>query len=173
MAKRPDWVMKSWTALNINEFILFDMFGSPCRRVVMFSNFFCSLLTTILSNLFRFFATAFVFVISSDCRLNQCETSFQENLIEPTFHTHSISTDGIFHVQWTPSSSPHPHPLYNPSTLNNQKTPFICIALHMSAYVSTCKSIGRLTSLPLVHSFIWIFFSILFVNPSGGQPVYH
>ena len=33
MAKRPDWVMKSWTALNINEFILFDMFGSPCRRV--------------------------------------------------------------------------------------------------------------------------------------------
>ena len=25
MAKRPDWVMKSWTALNINEFILFDM----------------------------------------------------------------------------------------------------------------------------------------------------
>ena len=36
MAKRPDWVMKSWIALNINEFILFDMFGSPCRRVVMF-----------------------------------------------------------------------------------------------------------------------------------------
>ena len=34
MAKRPDWVMKSWTALNINEFILFDMFGSPCRRDV-------------------------------------------------------------------------------------------------------------------------------------------
>ena len=29
--------MKSWTALTINEFILFDMFGSPCRRVVMFS----------------------------------------------------------------------------------------------------------------------------------------
>ena len=29
MAKRPDWVMKSWTALNINEFILFDM----CVRV--------------------------------------------------------------------------------------------------------------------------------------------
>ena len=26
MAKRPDWVMKSWTALNVNEFILFDMF---------------------------------------------------------------------------------------------------------------------------------------------------
>ena len=27
-AKRPDWVMKSWTALNINEFILFeDIFG--------------------------------------------------------------------------------------------------------------------------------------------------
>ena len=26
MAKRPDWAMKSWTALNINEFILFDMF---------------------------------------------------------------------------------------------------------------------------------------------------
>jgi len=30
MAKRPDWVMKSWTALNINEFILFDMFGCCC-----------------------------------------------------------------------------------------------------------------------------------------------
>ena len=25
MAKRPDWAMKSWTALNINEFILFDV----------------------------------------------------------------------------------------------------------------------------------------------------
>ena len=35
MAKRPDWVMKSWTALTINEFILFDMFGSTCGRVVM------------------------------------------------------------------------------------------------------------------------------------------
>ena len=31
--------MKSWTALNSNEFILFDMFGFPCRRVVMFSKF--------------------------------------------------------------------------------------------------------------------------------------
>ena len=31
--------MKSWTALNINEFLLFDMFGSPCRRVVMLSKF--------------------------------------------------------------------------------------------------------------------------------------
>ena len=28
MAKRPNWVMKSWTTLNINEFVLFDMFGS-------------------------------------------------------------------------------------------------------------------------------------------------
>ena len=35
--------MKSWTALNINEFTLFDMFGSPCRRVVMFSKFAGSL----------------------------------------------------------------------------------------------------------------------------------
>ena len=43
MAKRPDWTMKSWTALNINEFILFDMFGSPCRRVVMLSRFAGSL----------------------------------------------------------------------------------------------------------------------------------
>ena len=43
MAKRPDWAMKSRTALNINEFILFDMFGSPCRRVVMFSKFAGSL----------------------------------------------------------------------------------------------------------------------------------
>ena len=42
MAKRPD-VLESWTALNINEFILFDMFGSPCRRVVMFSKFAGSL----------------------------------------------------------------------------------------------------------------------------------
>ena len=25
MAKRPDWVMKSWIALNINEFIFFDI----------------------------------------------------------------------------------------------------------------------------------------------------
>ena len=33
MAKRPDWAMKSRTVLNINEFILFDMFGSPCWRV--------------------------------------------------------------------------------------------------------------------------------------------
>ena len=31
--------MKSWTALYINEFILFDMFGSPFRRVVIFSRF--------------------------------------------------------------------------------------------------------------------------------------
>ena len=29
--------------LNINEFILFDMFGSPCRRVVMLSKFAGSL----------------------------------------------------------------------------------------------------------------------------------
>ena len=43
MAKRPDWVVKSWTALNINEFTLFDMFGSPCRRVVMLSKFAGSL----------------------------------------------------------------------------------------------------------------------------------
>ena len=43
MAKRPDWATKSWTALNINEFILIDMFGSPCRRVVMFSKFAGSL----------------------------------------------------------------------------------------------------------------------------------
>ena len=35
--------MKSWTALNINEFILFDMFGSPCRRAVMSSKFAGSL----------------------------------------------------------------------------------------------------------------------------------
>ena len=35
--------MKSWTALNINEFILFDMFGSPYRRVVIFSKFARSL----------------------------------------------------------------------------------------------------------------------------------
>ena len=28
MAKRPDWAMKSRAALNINEFLLFDMFGS-------------------------------------------------------------------------------------------------------------------------------------------------
>ena len=35
--------MKSWTVLNINEFILFDMFGSPRRRVVMFSKFAGSL----------------------------------------------------------------------------------------------------------------------------------
>ena len=34
MAKRPDWAMKSWTALNINEFILFDMFGSYATVVV-------------------------------------------------------------------------------------------------------------------------------------------
>ena len=31
--------MKSWSDLNINEFILFDVFGSLCRRVVMFSKF--------------------------------------------------------------------------------------------------------------------------------------
>ena len=43
MAKRPDWAMKSWTALNINEFILFDVFRSPCRRVVIFSRFTRSL----------------------------------------------------------------------------------------------------------------------------------
>ena len=43
MAKRPDWAMKSWTAVNINEFILLDMFGSPCRMVVMFSKFAGSL----------------------------------------------------------------------------------------------------------------------------------
>jgi len=27
ITKRPDWAMKCGTALNINEFILFDMFG--------------------------------------------------------------------------------------------------------------------------------------------------
>ena len=43
MAKRPDWAMKSRTALNINEFILFDIFRSPCRRVVIFSTFAGSL----------------------------------------------------------------------------------------------------------------------------------
>ena len=43
MAKWPDLVMKSWTALNINEFILFGMSGSPCGRVVMFSKFAGSL----------------------------------------------------------------------------------------------------------------------------------
>ena len=35
--------MKSWTALNINEFKLFEMFGSPCGRVVIFSKFAGSL----------------------------------------------------------------------------------------------------------------------------------
>ena len=35
--------MKSWTALNINEFILLDMFGSTCRRVVKFNKFAGSL----------------------------------------------------------------------------------------------------------------------------------
>ena len=39
MVKRPEWAMKSWTDLNINEFILFNMFGSSCGRVVMFSKF--------------------------------------------------------------------------------------------------------------------------------------
>ena len=39
MAKRPDWAMKSWTALNINEFLLFDMFETPCMRVAIFSRF--------------------------------------------------------------------------------------------------------------------------------------
>ena len=33
MAKRPDWVMKSRTALNINEFSLFGMSGSPWRNL--------------------------------------------------------------------------------------------------------------------------------------------
>ena len=32
-AKRPDWVMKSRTALNINEFSLFGMSGSPWRNL--------------------------------------------------------------------------------------------------------------------------------------------
>ena len=35
--------MESWTALTISEFILFDIFGSPCRRVVMYSKFAGSL----------------------------------------------------------------------------------------------------------------------------------
>ena len=43
MAKRPDRAMESRTALNINEFILFGIFGSPCRRVVIFSKFAGSL----------------------------------------------------------------------------------------------------------------------------------
>ena len=33
MVRRPDWAMRSWIALNINEFRLFDMSGSPCRKV--------------------------------------------------------------------------------------------------------------------------------------------
>ena len=40
MATRPDL---SRTALNINEFTLFDMFGPPCRRAVIFSRFAGSL----------------------------------------------------------------------------------------------------------------------------------
>ena len=39
LAKQPDWAMKSWAALNIDELILLDMFGSPCWRVVIFSRF--------------------------------------------------------------------------------------------------------------------------------------
>ena len=41
MAKRPDGPVKSRTVLN--EFILVDMFGSPCRRVEIFSKFAGSL----------------------------------------------------------------------------------------------------------------------------------
>ena len=29
MAKPPDWAMESWTALNIKEFTLFDVFQDP------------------------------------------------------------------------------------------------------------------------------------------------
>ena len=43
MAKRLVWTLKSRTALTINEFILLDIFGSPCRRVVIFSKFAGSL----------------------------------------------------------------------------------------------------------------------------------
>ena len=44
MAKRPDWAMKSRTALTVNnEFILFGMFGSPCKWVEILSKFAGSL----------------------------------------------------------------------------------------------------------------------------------
>ena len=45
IAKRPDWAMKARTALTINMFLLFDIFGSSCRRVVIFSKFAGSLNT--------------------------------------------------------------------------------------------------------------------------------
>ena len=43
MAKRPDWAMKSRTALTVNEFILFGMSGSPCRWVDILNTFAGSL----------------------------------------------------------------------------------------------------------------------------------
>ena len=46
IAKRPDWAMKSRTALNINGFVLFGMFGSPCRRVEIFSRFAAVLMSS-------------------------------------------------------------------------------------------------------------------------------
>ena len=36
-------MMKSWTTLNINEFTLFDRFGSPCRRLQILVKFTGSL----------------------------------------------------------------------------------------------------------------------------------
>ena len=45
MANRPDRAMKSWTALNINEFILFDMFRYPAfgrPQQLLPALFFCN-----------------------------------------------------------------------------------------------------------------------------------
>ena len=48
MAEPLDWETKSWTALNINEFTLFDMFGSRLRRVDMLSKSAGSLITLLV-----------------------------------------------------------------------------------------------------------------------------
>ena len=45
-AKRPDWAMQSWSALNINEFTLFNMFESPWKLVKNVNKFAGSVVLT-------------------------------------------------------------------------------------------------------------------------------
>ena len=51
MVKRPNWAVPSWTVLTINEFALFSIFGSLCRRIEMLLKFAGSL-SVVLSRMY-------------------------------------------------------------------------------------------------------------------------
>ena len=82
--------MKSWTALNINEFILFDMFGSPCRRVVTFSKFAGSLNMVFWSPWLFLFVCLFVYFYFELSEVRK-EVRLQSVLGLFVFTLHSVS----------------------------------------------------------------------------------